>query len=128
MPGGIKNLSWVAETGTILKKELRSELRRRWSSALLLLFGLVTVFVVSFSLGAGSLTPGILSAFRFLVSTLVAAKQSGASPPGGFRPASAITRPNVHRRLGQGNLLTGRYDFYFNFGRQAEEKLLGLKP
>jgi heme exporter protein B len=67
MPGGGKNLSWAAETQSILKKELRSELRRRWSSALLLLFGLVTVFVVSFSLGVGSLTPGILSAFFWVI-------------------------------------------------------------
>lgn len=63
MPGGIKSLSWAAETESILKKELRSELRRHWSSGLVVLFGLITVFVVSFSLGAGSLTPGALSAF-----------------------------------------------------------------
>ncbi len=56
-------MNWAAETKTILEKELRSELRRRWSSGLLLLFGLVIVFVVSFSLGAGSLSPGALSAF-----------------------------------------------------------------
>ncbi|MCI0331509.1 MAG: heme exporter protein CcmB [candidate division Zixibacteria bacterium] len=70
-------MSWAAETGAILKKELRSELRRRWSSALLLLFGLVTVFVVSFSLGAGSLTPGILSAFFWV--TLFFASTAGLS-------------------------------------------------
>jgi heme exporter protein B len=70
-------LSWAAETRTILKKELRSELRRRWSSALLLLFGLVTVFVVSFSLGAGSLTPGLLSAFFWV--TLFFASTAGLS-------------------------------------------------
>ena len=56
-------MSWAAETKSLLEKELRSELRRRWSSALLLLFGLVTVFVVSFSLGTGRLAAGILSAF-----------------------------------------------------------------
>ncbi len=77
MFGGIKNLSWAAETQTILKKELRSELRRRWGSALLLLFGLVTVFVVSFSLGAGSLTPGTLSAFFWV--TLFFASTAGLS-------------------------------------------------
>ena len=70
-------MSWAAETHTILKKELRSELRRRWSSALLLLFGLVTVFVVSFSLGAGSLTPGLLSAFFWV--TLFFASTAGLS-------------------------------------------------
>ncbi len=70
-------MSWAAETRTILKKELRSELRRRWSSALLLLFGLVTVFVVSFSLGAGSLTPGLLSAFFWV--TLFFASTAGLS-------------------------------------------------
>lgn len=68
-------MSWAAETRSILKKELRSELRRRWSSALLLLFGLVTVFVVSFSLGAGNLTPGILSAFFWV--TLFFASTAG---------------------------------------------------
>lgn len=70
-------MSWAAETSTVLKKELRSELRRRWSSALLLLFGLVTVFVVSFSLGAGSLTPGLLSAFFWV--TLFFASTAGLS-------------------------------------------------
>ncbi|MGE5693275.1 MAG: heme exporter protein CcmB [Candidatus Zixiibacteriota bacterium] len=70
-------MSWAAETRTILKKELRSDLRRRWSSALLLLFGLVTVFVVSFSLGAGSLTPGLLSAFFWV--TLFFASTAGLS-------------------------------------------------
>ena len=70
-------MSWAAETKTILHKELRSELRRRWSSALLLLFGLVTVFVVSFSLGAGSLTPGLLSAFFWV--TLFFASTAGLS-------------------------------------------------
>ncbi len=68
-------MSWTAETRAILKKELRSELRRRWGSALLLLFGLVTVFVVSFSLGAGSLTPGLLSAFFWV--TLFFASTAG---------------------------------------------------
>ncbi|HXF47820.1 MAG TPA: heme exporter protein CcmB [Verrucomicrobiae bacterium] len=70
-------MSWAAETRTVLKKELRSELRRRWSSALLVLFGLVTVFVVSFSLGAGSLTPGLLSAFFWV--TLFFASTAGLS-------------------------------------------------
>lgn len=60
-------MSWAAETKSILLKELRSELRRRWSFGLLLLFGLVTVFVVSFSLGAGSLSPGALSAFFWVI-------------------------------------------------------------
>ncbi len=44
---------------------------------MLLLFGLVTVFVVSFSLGAGSLTPGLLSAFFWV--TLFFASTAGLS-------------------------------------------------
>jgi len=68
-------LSWAAETRAILKKELRSELRRRWSSGLLVLFGLITVFVVSFSLQTSPLSPGILSAFFWV--TLFFASTAG---------------------------------------------------
>ena len=68
-------MSWAAETKAILKKELRSEFRRRWSSGLLVLFGLITVFVVSFSLKTSPLTPGILSTFFWV--TLFFASTAG---------------------------------------------------
>ena len=49
MPG--KDSSWVAKVGAVLSKDIRQEYRTRYAIGAILLFGITTVTVVSFTIG-----------------------------------------------------------------------------
>src|SRR5712692_10563846 len=60
--------SWVAEVGAVFGKDTRAEFRSRAAVNAILLFALTTLAVVSFSLSAQGLAPGIKA--RILASLL----------------------------------------------------------
>ena len=63
----IKSSSWAAKSVWLLAKDLRSEFRTRYALNAVLMFALTTLAVVSFSFGAFSLRPKIVSSLLWLV-------------------------------------------------------------
>src|SRR5260370_16920314 len=64
----IMHSRWVAEVGAVFAKDTRAEFRSRSAVNAILLFALTTLAVVSFSLSAQGLAPGIKA--RILASLL----------------------------------------------------------
>jgi heme exporter protein B len=62
-----KSYSWAAKSAWLLRKDLQSEFRNRYALNAILMFALTTLIVVSFSFGAFSLTPRIVSSLFWLV-------------------------------------------------------------
>ncbi|MBU8932693.1 MAG: heme exporter protein CcmB [candidate division Zixibacteria bacterium] len=61
------NAGWVAKSLAILAKDIRLELRSRYAVNSILMFGVTTLAVVSFSLGQSSLPPHLLGALFWIV-------------------------------------------------------------
>ncbi len=62
-----RSSGWVNKARAVLVKDIRTELRTRYSLNALFMFAFTTLVVVSFSLGQASLGPSILAALYWIV-------------------------------------------------------------
>jgi heme exporter protein B len=63
----INSSTWAAKSAWLLRKDLKSEFRTRFALNTILMFALTTLTVVSFSFGALSPSPRIISSLLWLV-------------------------------------------------------------
>lgn len=62
-----RSSGWVSKATAILVKDIRTELRTRYSLNALFMFAFTTLVVISFSLGQASLGPNVLAALYWIV-------------------------------------------------------------
>ena len=57
----------AAKTIAVLSKDIRQELRTRYALNAILMFGITTLIVVSFTLGQNRLSPDVLAAIFWII-------------------------------------------------------------
>lgn len=62
-----RSVGWIGKAFAVYSKDLRLELRTRYALNAILMFGITTLAVVSFSLGQSGLSPKLLSALFWVI-------------------------------------------------------------